>query len=287
MRRTYGRKDPETFTDLLFQIIGFITLLIVVFFWFLYWTSRSEFWHWLLYVGLSIIVIFVIVMTIAISLSKKDAIREILISTKIKDLGLESEIVNLITAFGKTEKTKGGFEYSGYQIAEHRIRALVENFNSRGVPVTYKEFELLIKQKIDERERDFTLSQVQSNKQNSFDSLNGTGFESLLQRLYEKMGYVVRITGRTGDQGGDLVAIKDTERLLIQAKCYKNVSVGNSAVQEAFAAMSHYECNKSSVVTTSYFTKEAYELAKSTGVKLIEKRDLQEYLKKYLSETWT
>ena len=100
------------------------------------------------------------------------------------------------------------------------------------------------------------------------------------------MGYTVQLTGRTGDQGGDLVAIKESERLLIQAKCYKNMAVGNDAVQQAFAAKTLYDCNKSIVITTSDFTREAVELSKSTGVELTPKKRLQELLTQYLSENW-
>ena len=117
--------------------------------------------------------------------------------------------------------------------------------------------------------------------------MNGSDFERLLYRLYEAMGYSVQLSGKVGDQGGDLIATKNQERILIQAKCYINSTVGNSAVQEAVAARNYYDCNRAVVVTTSVFTREATELAKTNGVELVPKDMLQKLLLDYLKESWS
>lgn len=88
-------------------------------------------------------------------------------------------------------------------------------------------------------------------------------------------------------RGGDLIANKDGERLLIQAKCYKDWSTGNEAVQQVVAAMKYYDCNRAAVITTSYFTPEAIVLAKVNNVELVPKQRLQEMLLKYLNESWS
>jgi len=89
-----------------------------------------------------------------------------------------------------------------------------------------------------------------------------------------------------GDQGGDLIITKNQERVLIQAKCYINSNVGNKAVQEAVAARSYYDCNKTAVVATSNFTREAIELAKANNVELIPREVVQKMLLDYLHESW-
>ena len=73
----------------------------------------------------------------------------------------------------------------------------------------------------------------------------------------------------------------------MQAKSYEHYSVGNSAIQEAAAAMKHYGCTKAIVVTTSYFTTEARELAKSNSVKLVDKDELVQLLVDNLHEAWS
>lgn len=120
-----------------------------------------------------------------------------------------------------------------------------------------------------------------------FSDLSGSGFENLLYRLFQAMGYTVQKIGRTGDQGGDLIANMDGKvRLLIQAKCYNGSPVGNAAVQEAVAAQKYYDCNGAMVVTSSDFTKEALELAKANAVGLVGKERLSELVVQYLKESW-
>lgn len=116
--------------------------------------------------------------------------------------------------------------------------------------------------------------------------LSGTDFEKLLYRLFEKMGYAVEHIGKTGDQGGDLIANKNGERTLIQAKCYRDWSVGNAAVQQVAAAQKLYDCGKTMVVATSTFTNEAVQLAKANNTELIGKTRLQNLLLQYLGESW-
>ena len=96
----------------------------------------------------------------------------------------------------------------------------------------------------------------------------------------------MELIGRSGDQGGDLIANKNGERILIQAKCYRDWSTGNMAVQQVVGAMKLYNCNKAKVVTTSYFTKEAISLAKANGTELISREQLQELLMRFLNENW-
>jgi HJR/Mrr/RecB family endonuclease len=64
------------------------------------------------------------------------------------------------------------------------------------------------------------------------------------------------------------------------------ITTSNDAVQQVVGAKGYYDCNKTAVVTTSNFTREATELAKANGVELIAKSRLQELLLQYLSENW-
>ena len=68
------------------------------------------------------------------------------------------------------------------------------------------------------------------------------------------------------------------KKIVIQAKNYSG-NVGNKAVQEAFAAKSHYNCHLAMVITNSYFTKSAQEVSKTTGVVLVDRDKLEEIIK--------
>jgi len=100
-------------------------------------------------------------------------------------------------------------------------------------------------------------------------AMRSVEFENYLQEVFETLGYDVETTGVTGDQGVDLIVLKNRWRIAIQVKGYLN-SVSNKAVQEAFSGMVHYNCQACVVVTNSLFTKSAKELADSTGCFLID-----------------
>lgn len=108
---------------------------------------------------------------------------------------------------------------------------------------------------------------------NEIDQMNGKTFEKYLEVLFHKLGYQVERTRYVGDYGADLVVRKDGIKTIIQAKRYKK-NVGIKAVQEAVAAKGYYECDEAMVVTNSFYTKQAIELAKANRVKLWNRDDL-------------
>jgi len=121
-----------------------------------------------------------------------------------------------------------------------------------------------------------TLSSVES-----LDLLSGYEFEHFLKNLFKRMGFSVEQTKLSGDQGADLVLSKFGEKTVVQARRTYN-KIGNKAIQEVMAAISHYSANKGMVVTTNYFTRQAVELANSNKIDLIDRNKLQLMMKKYL-----
>jgi HJR/Mrr/RecB family endonuclease len=112
------------------------------------------------------------------------------------------------------------------------------------------------------------------------DAMNGYDFESFLGEVFRTAGYDVEGTKLSGDQGADLFVSRFGKKIVIQAKNYSG-SVGNAAVQEAISAKSFYGCDEAMVVTNSYFTRSAIELAGAAAVRLVGRRDLQTYLDDY------
>jgi len=104
--------------------------------------------------------------------------------------------------------------------------------------------------------------------------LNGHQFESFLKKLFEALDFVVVHTKLSGDQGADLIIMKDGEKTAVQAKKYSG-KVSNKAIQEVVASKKYYQCNNSMVVTTGEFTNSAIELAISNKVELWDKNKLQ------------
>lgn len=98
---------------------------------------------------------------------------------------------------------------------------------------------------------------------------DGIDFEHWCALQLEAMGWISIVSKASGDQGVDVVATKAQHIVAIQCKRYTS-SVGNKAVQEVFAGMRHYGGNAAAVVATGGFTRSAIELARNTGVHLID-----------------
>ncbi|MFZ4705271.1 MAG: restriction endonuclease [Bacteroidales bacterium] len=112
---------------------------------------------------------------------------------------------------------------------------------------------------------------------NDTDFMNGYQFENFVALLFNHYGYKTTITPSSGDQGIDVIAEKDSERVGIQAKCYSN-AVTNSAIQEVSAGIVHYNCSKGIVVTNNNFTKSAIALAESNKIILWNRQKLDEII---------
>ncbi|MDI6809164.1 MAG: restriction endonuclease [Candidatus Eisenbacteria bacterium] len=130
-------------------------------------------------------------------------------------------------------------------------------------------------------EKNLANNAFQASQTESLDSASGVEFERFLKTLFEGMGYSVRQTKSTGDQGADLIVTRQGERTVVQAKRHQN-KVTNKAIQEAVAAIKHYRADRGMVVTTSEFTRSAVELANSNAIELIDRRKLEELVRKFL-----
>lgn len=65
---------------------------------------------------------------------------------------------------------------------------------------------------------------------------------------------------------------------MVQAKRYKGY-VGTRAVQEVIGGMRYYHCENGMVITISYYSNNARELAKRSIVILWDRNDLLTYFK--------
>ncbi len=105
------------------------------------------------------------------------------------------------------------------------------------------------------------------------DRMGGRTFEEYLDALFTKMGYRVELTPYVGDWGADIIVSRGEARTAIQAKRHKkNVEV--RAVQEAVAAKGKYKCAAAMVVTNSFYTPQARELARANNVALWDRHQL-------------
>lgn len=103
-------------------------------------------------------------------------------------------------------------------------------------------------------------------------TLGGLEFEYYAKNLLRKIGFKkVSVTKSTGDFGVDVFAVKNNLKFAIQCKRYKGV-VGIKAVQEIISGKQYYKCDRAVVMTNSWFSPAAKELATKTGVILWDKQ---------------
>lgn len=100
--------------------------------------------------------------------------------------------------------------------------------------------------------------------------MDGHQYEQKCAQYLREQGYTnVTVTRGSGDQGVDITAMKDGKKYAIQCKYYEG-NVGNKAIQEVYAGAAFYNCSVAMVITNSFFTKSAKELAKKLKVILVE-----------------
>jgi restriction system protein len=109
------------------------------------------------------------------------------------------------------------------------------------------------------------------------DNMDGFAFEHFLKPVFERQGYVAKVTQGSGDYGADLILRKGRKKYVVQAKRYGS-NIGVSAVQQVVAAVNYYNAHGAIVVTNQYFTPAAVELAKVNRVKLVDRDSLAKML---------
>lgn len=108
--------------------------------------------------------------------------------------------------------------------------------------------------------------------------MSGPQFEMFVAEVLRAIGYRTTVLGGSGDQGVDVIAIGNDQRIGVQCKNYAK-PVGNKPVQEVYAGARHHDCNKAMVVAPMGFTKGAVALAKSVGVELHDSTSLRGWIR--------
>jgi restriction system protein len=98
-------------------------------------------------------------------------------------------------------------------------------------------------------------------------------YEQMVADSLTALGWRTRLVKASGDQGIDVIAEMHGKRVVIQCKRYAS-SIGNSAVQEAFAGKSFENADYAAVVTNAEFTRSARQLADTTHVILLHHDEL-------------
>jgi superfamily II DNA or RNA helicase len=111
-------------------------------------------------------------------------------------------------------------------------------------------------------------------------------FERLITNLYEKMGYQVKLTPQTRDQGIDIYAKRvsesGTESLAIQCKHYPNGTVGVEHARSLYGVIQDQpSITRGVLITTGSFSRECKEFTKGKRLELFNVNYVCGLLEKY------
>jgi restriction system protein len=109
-------------------------------------------------------------------------------------------------------------------------------------------------------------------------AMSGPQFEAFVADLFRAMGHRATVLGGAGDQGVDVIVDYKGQRVAVQCKNYRR-AVGNKPVQEVYAGARHHRCQQAWVVAPAGYTRGAYELARSTGVALLDANSIGQWIR--------
>jgi len=208
-------------------------------------------------------------------------------------LGLLKQTIDQWKQFQEDQKSKGFFRYGllfdKWGPKEEAKRWLNEYLESRGFKRVEDKW-MTRQEYLDYCQRQkglYKYIEAENEKWASIEEiLSGLShfkFQDFIALLFESMGYEVTKLPYVGDFGADLLANKGEDRVVVQVKKYGSGNkVGATEVQQTLGSTWKYDTRRAILVTTSTFTKQAYEQASNAPIELWDREKLKEILDQYL-----
>lgn len=107
------------------------------------------------------------------------------------------------------------------------------------------------------------------------DAMDGLDFEKYVANLLKQQGYSNVSLTEQYDYGVDIIATRDGIRWGIQVKRYSGL-VKAEAVRQVVTGLRVYGCDRAMVITNSFFSRVAVQLADSNNCVLVDRKNLSE-----------
>lgn len=104
-------------------------------------------------------------------------------------------------------------------------------------------------------------------------SLSGTDFERELATVLRGLGYRVKSTPSSGDEGVDLVLKRPGKTIVVQCKAHKN-PVGPAIARELLGSMIHFKADRAILACTGGFTRGVKEFVRDKPIDLVAVSEL-------------
>lgn len=94
-------------------------------------------------------------------------------------------------------------------------------------------------------------------------------YEEYVAHKYQQEGYKTTVTPLSGDWGVDVIAVKGSEKIAIQAKMYAGSrDVNRAMIMELYGAMAYQDCTKAVIATDGNVLDDAKLVAKKLGIEI-------------------
>lgn len=96
-------------------------------------------------------------------------------------------------------------------------------------------------------------------------------YEALVADRFRQLGYGVEDRSPTNDWGVDLIAVKDTERIAIQAKMYGGTPrpVNRAQIMELYGSAAYFNCVRCVLATNGRVMVDAQAVAEKLGIEIL------------------
>ena len=136
-----------------------------------------------------------------------------------------------------------------------------------------------------EAEKVHELKSAKIGLDNNFQTYSPYEFEEFIADLFKQMGYKARVTPAQADYGLDVIAEKEDEKIGIQVKRYSETNkVGAPDVQKTLGSIYKANADRTILVTTSSFTRNAEIQARNAPIELWDKYKLHKKVRKHCIE---
>ena len=95
-------------------------------------------------------------------------------------------------------------------------------------------------------------------------------FEEHVGQLFAALGYDVRVTPISSDEGVDAYLAKDGRQAIVQCKHYTTGKVSRPEIQRIFGVLNHKRADEAFFVATVEFSRQAQEFARGKPIRLID-----------------
>lgn len=124
-----------------------------------------------------------------------------------------------------------------------------------------------------------------NSKLEEIDQMNEEKFISYVGELYRRQSYQVYILQEDKKLGCDIKAYKHKDSLCI--KCIhgnEEDKVGRDVIDEAYSSIKLYKVKRCMVITNTFYSQEAREVAKANGISLVDRIELHNLIYKVINK---